>query len=151
MVDRIFTIEDGRLGGRPGPYAAPWDLAAIKAAGFRAIVSLECARLDDGEIAAAGLEHWKLCVEDFTAPTLEQMEAFNEFVDRKFAEGKKVLVHCYAGRGRTVAMLASRLIWKGQAVEDALALLRRIARPALVPEQVEALHRFRRRVRAKGR
>ena len=112
-MDDIYTIEDGRIGGRPGPTRVAWDLAAIKEAGFTVIVSFECDRLDPGEIRAARIEHKMICVDDFTAPTLDQLYEFNRFVDRKLKEGKKVLTHCYAGRGRTGTFLASRLIWRG--------------------------------------
>src|SRR5439155_2399460 len=43
------------------------------------------------EIEDAGFEHKKICVEDFTAPTLDQVDEFVAFVDSKIAEGKKVL------------------------------------------------------------
>jgi hypothetical protein len=41
-VDDVWTIE-----------ALPWDLTALKAAGYVVIVSFECDRLDPGEIRAA--------------------------------------------------------------------------------------------------
>ena len=88
-MDLVYTIEDGRVGGRPGPMRAPWDLAALKRDGWTAIVSFECNHLDPAEIRAAGFEHKLLCVEDFTAPTIDQMVEFNEFVDRTVRDGGK--------------------------------------------------------------
>lgn len=148
-VDDAYTIEDGRLAGRPGPTRLPWDLEALKAEGFTVIVSFECDRLDPSEIRAAGIEHRMICVDDFTAPTLDQLFEFNEFVDRKFKEGKRVLTHCYAGRGRTGTFLASRLVWRGTSVEEAVKDIRaKILRAqgtlagAIEPVQLEALHHF---------
>jgi len=148
-MDWIYTIEDGRVGGRPGPTRAPWDLAAIKAAGFTVIVSFECERVDPEEIRRAGIEHKMLCVEDFTAPSIDQLVELNEFVDRKLGEGKKVLTHCYAGRGRTGTFLASRLIWRGSSVEHAVKEIRAkimdsqgTLAGAIEPAQAEALHHF---------
>jgi atypical dual specificity phosphatase len=149
-MDLIYTIEDGQVGGRPGPTRAPWDLAALRRDGWGVIVSFECDRLDSAEIRAAGLEHRPICVEDFTAPTIDQLHEFNAFVDRKLKEGTKVLTHCYAGRGRTGTFLASRLIWQGKTVEDAVKEVRAkiIASQgtlagAIEPVQLEALHHFR--------
>ena len=148
-MDLVYTIEDGRVGGRPGPMRAPWDLAALKRDGWTAIVSFECNHLDPAEIRAAGFEHKLLCVEDFTAPTIDQMVEFNEFVDRIVRDGGKVLAHCYAGRGRTGTFLASRLIWHGAPVEQAVRAVRAkilesqaTLAGAIEPVQVEALHHF---------
>ena len=145
----VYTIEDGRVAGRPGPAWAPWDLAAIRAAGFSVIVSFDCEQTDFEEIRAAGLEHKAICVEDFAAPAIDQLVEFNEFVDRTLAAGKKVLTHCLAGRGRTGTFLASRLVWRGASVEAAVKEIRsKILRSqgttegGIVPDQLEALHRF---------
>src|SRR2546427_7285784 len=119
MDPLVYTIEDGRVGGRPGPMKIPWNLESLKADGWTAIVSSECELLQPEQvedIRRHGIEHLLLCVVDFTAPTLDQLFEFNEFVDVKVKNGGKVLVHCYAGRGRTGTFLASRLIWRGATV-----------------------------------
>ena len=150
----IYLVDGNRVGGRPAPGREPWDLKQIKRAGFSVIVSFECDRIDEDEIRAEGFEHVKICVEDFTAPTQEQLREFNELCDRKLAEGRKVLAHCWAGRGRTGTFLAARLIWKGIPVADALADIRakvlktqRTVAGAVEPSQEEALHEFERSLR----
>src|SRR5256712_601449 len=114
----------GRLGGFAG--AAYWggDLARLRKMGYSVVVSLECDRLNTFEIQDAGFEHKKICVEDFSAPTLDQVDDFVAFVDSKIAEGKKVLVHCFAGRGRTGTMLAAYLIHQGMSAEAAVREIR---------------------------
>src|SRR2546428_542596 len=121
MDPMIYTVDMNRVGGRPAPGREPWDLRDIKRAGFVVIVSFECDRIDSDEIRAAGIEHVRICVEDFQPPTLDQLREFNELCDRKIAEGKKVLTHCSAGRGRTGTFLASSLIWRGSMTSEPVA------------------------------
>ncbi len=149
MDGHVYTIAEGRVGGRPGPMRVPWDLKGLRREGYTAIVSFECAHVDGDAIRAAGLEHRRICVEDFTAPTFDQMVEFNEFVDRAVAEGGRILAHCYAGRGRTGTMLASHLVWRGSSVEDAVSAVRAkimdtqgTLAGAIEPVQLEALHHF---------
>jgi len=154
MDPYIYTVDMGRVGGRPAPGREPWDLKDIKKAGFAVVVSFECERINPDEIRAAGLEHVTICVEDFQPPTLQQLREFNELCDRKVAEGKKVLTHCWAGRGRTGTFLASRLIWTGMGTADAIAEVRqkilktqRTLAGAIEASQEAALFAFERTLR----
>ncbi len=131
-----------------------WDFSRLRRMGYSVVVSLECARLNTFEIEDAGFEHRKICVEDFTPPTFDQMDEFVDYVDRKLGEGKKILVHCYAGRGRTGTMLAAYLIHRGMAAEAAIREIREKAHAAygtlvgvIEPEQEEVLRQYTRRVR----
>ena len=150
----VYTVDMGRVGGRPAPGREPWDLRGLRRAGFAVIVSFECERIDGDEIRAAGIEHVRICVEDFTPPTQEQLREFNELCDRALAEGEKVLAHCWAGRGRTGTFLASRLVWTGMGAADAIAEVRakilktqRTLAGAIEPAQEAALFAFERSLR----
>ena len=149
-----YTIEGGRLAGLPGPAYMEWDFGRLRKMGFSVVVSLECARLNTFEIEEAGFEHRKICVEDFSSPTFDQMDEFVDFVERRLREGKKVLVHCYAGRGRTGTMLAAYLISVGMTADAAIREIREKAHRAygtlvgvIEPEQEEALRQYEHRVR----
>jgi len=149
-----YTVDGGRLAGLPGPAYMEWDFARLRKMGYSVVVSLECDRLNTFEIEDAGFEHKKICVQDFTPPTLDQIDEFVSFVDAKLAEGKKVLVHCFAGRGRTGTMLAAFLIRRGMSSDAAIREIRERAKEAygtvrgvIEPEQEEILHHYSHRLR----
>ena len=149
-----YTVDGGRLAGLPGPAYMEWDFARLRKMGYSVVVSLECDRLNTFEIEDAGFEHKKICVDDFTAPTIDQIDEFVSFVDAKHAEGKKVLVHCYAGRGRTGTMLAAYLIHQGVSSDAAIREIRERAdkaygtlRGVIEPEQEDVLREYARSVR----
>jgi len=150
-----YTIDGGRLAGLPGPAYMEWDFARLRKMGYSVVVSLECDRLNTFEIEDAGFEHKRICVQDFTAPSFDQIDEFLEFVEARIAQGKKVLVHCYAGRGRTGTMLAAWLVHRGMSAEAAVREIRDRAEAAyhslrgvIEPEQEETLYRYERRLRA---
>jgi atypical dual specificity phosphatase len=149
-----YTIDEGRLAGLPGPAFMAWDFARLRKMGFSVVVSLECDRLNTFEIEDAGFEHKKICVEDFTPPTLDQIDEFVSFAEAKLEQGKKVLVHCFAGRGRTGTMLGAFLIHRGMSADAAIREIRERAdkaygtlRGVIEPEQEEILHHYADRLR----
>ena len=149
-----YTIDGGRLAGLPGPAYMEWDVPRLRKMGFSVVVSLECARLNTFEIEDAGFEHRKICVEDFTSPTFDQIDEFVDYVRSKLGEGKKILVHCYAGRGRTGTMLAAYLMHQGMTAEAAIREIRERAHRAygtlvgvIEPEQEETLRQYEHRLR----
>src|SRR2546425_11105758 len=146
-----FTIEGGRLAGLPGPEFMQWDFARLRLMGYSVVVSLECERVNTFEIDDAGFERKEICIDDFSAPTFDQIDEFITFVETKLKEGKKVLVHCHAGRGRTGTMLAAYLIHQGMSPDAAVREIRERAdkaygtlRGVIEPDQEELLHQYER-------
>jgi hypothetical protein len=81
---------------------------------------------------------------DNTPPTVEQLQAGVEWIDRHIDAGG-VYVHCAVGHGRSAVVAAAYLLWAGRAgsVEESLAMVRS-ARPGAKPQakQVRVLRRF---------
>ena len=143
----FFWIEKGLLAGAPYPHLD--ELGLLYRQGFRVLVPLET-RDDIFELETMGYLVHPIQVRDFTAPTISQLEEFNELV--KEAAGDPVLVHCLGGYGRTGTMLAAYLIKKrGFPAEQAISFVRS-RRPGAVEveEQVLVLRAYERYLKKGG-
>ncbi len=114
--------------GRPGVRAPlAEDLAFMKAEGIGAILSLSEIPLDEAALRESGLMRLHVPVQDFTAPTIEQVEQCMEFIERMaYVENRAVVVHCGAGCGRTGAVLACHFVKRGKSAEEAIDSTRHI-------------------------
>lgn len=141
MSDNFSFVIEGKLAGmaRPGR-SRPLedDIQFLKAQGIGAIVSVTERPLDEGLIRSLGLRYLHLRVADYCAPTIQQIEEFLAFVENADADGA-VVVHCYAGQGRTGSILACALVHHGMSAEDAIRTVRTKRPPSIdtfVQEQV---------------
>jgi len=119
------------------------DLAWLQSAGIKVLVSLTEEPVPEKALEKYGMEGLHLPVEDFTPPTLEQIDRFLEEVDRARLEGFALGIHCTAGKGRTGTMLAAYLVTRGLSAEEAIAEIRDL-RPGSVetPAQEERVAEF---------
>ncbi len=134
VVESILAVS-----GRPRMRGGDDDLAGFAREGFAGVVSLTRTPLAADTAERAGLEYLHLPVDDFSAPSLETVRRFVDFVRRVSARGA-VLAHCSSGYGRSGCLAACYLVSEGRTADEAIREVRRL-RPGSVEtdEQEEAV------------
>lgn len=114
------------VGYAPMSYA---ELDSIKEQGVTAIVNL-CGEFSDlHEIEEqSGFEVFFLPVPDESAPEMEEMEKALAWLDEAIYLGKKVLIHCRHGIGRTGTFVSAYLLRKGIGLKVAETILKKSTR-----------------------
>jgi atypical dual specificity phosphatase len=119
------------------------DLAWLREQGIGAVLSLTETPLDADALERFGLESLHLPVDDMTAPYPEQFDRALRFIDWQRVRGKRVVVHCKMGQGRTGVILAAYLVRLGATPAQALSHVRSVCPGAVgAPEQERALDAF---------
>jgi protein-tyrosine phosphatase len=88
-----------------------------------------------------GLEVLHSPIPDFDAPSPGQLLEILRWIEKRVKEGKRVLIHCMGGLGRSGTVAVAWLIYsRGLSLREALMEVRR-KRPGAVetPEQMEVL------------
>jgi len=118
IAENVWWVIPGKLAGFRKPTAE--ELPALQAIGVGAIVSV----LDDPSNLSlyeqVGIPYLWLPTKGGTAPTHEQVQQLNNFVNAQNALGKGVAVHCTNGKRRTATVLAAYLISAGAAYDAAM-------------------------------
>jgi len=88
-----------------------------------------------------GVEVLHSPIPDFTAPSVEQLLEILRWIDTRVREGKKVLIHCFGGLGRSGTVATAWLMYsKGLSFREALRRVRSIRHGAVeTQEQLEVL------------
>jgi protein-tyrosine phosphatase len=81
---------------------------------------------------AAGLEVRRLPIADMGVPSHEQMAGLVAWMGERLAEGRRVLVHCVGGLGRSGTAAACYLRHRGLGTEEAIGEVRRARSPMAV-------------------
>jgi atypical dual specificity phosphatase len=86
----------------------------------------------------AGLFVVHVPVEDFTAPTQDQIDQCMTTIERAHENQWGVAVHCRAGLGRTGTLLACYFVTKKMSAANAVARVRRLRPGSIESEEQEA-------------
>jgi atypical dual specificity phosphatase len=101
------------------------DIRSLYAQGVRAIITLTERSLTAQPtitstlLAELGITSLHVPIEDYLIPNQTQVERVVGFIDQMQAENNPVLIHCYAGQGRTGTLLHAYYLSKGWSLEDA--------------------------------
>jgi len=142
----------GRLATSPQPSPHEWlreDLAAWKDQGADLVVSLQGdgeqvinGLADEADLCRdLGLEFHRFPITDHGLPDSE--DAFVDLIERLHAQSQRnraIVVHCFAGIGRSTLVAAALLVRSGLTVTEALELISE-ARGITVPD-TSAQHRW---------
>ncbi len=121
------------------------DLEVIRSAGITGIVNLcgEFCDLADIE-KSSGFDVFYLPVDDDSVPAMEEMESALEWLDEALFLGKKILIHCRLGLGRTGTFINSYLLRKGFGLKQAQKRLKHIKSTPSSYYQWDLLRRYER-------
>ena len=75
--------------------------------GIKTVVTIREVPLPSEWLSNKAMDYFHLEVEDYGAPSLGNLDATVNFIKKQIDDGKPVMVHCAAGKGRTGTILAA--------------------------------------------
>jgi protein tyrosine phosphatase (PTP) superfamily phosphohydrolase (DUF442 family) len=127
--DVSWVADDLAIGGR----ILPDEWKALREAGIGAVLDCRSEACDPGDVLdQLGIAFLHLPTVDsghFTEPQVVEGVAW---VEKQWAAGRRVLVHCQAGKGRSVLIGGAALTRRGMTSDEAVALIRE-RRPIITP------------------
>jgi len=94
-----------------GAYPFSWDIPALEKEGVGAVVNT-CEEYagPEGVYEQMGIEQFHMPTVDFTSPSLADCQQAVVFMKQQVEAGRRIYVHCKAGRGRSATVVMCWLI-----------------------------------------
>jgi atypical dual specificity phosphatase len=155
MTDRptnFSWVIEGKLAGSGLPVTHD-EFEWLLQNGIKSIVTVREVPLPSEWFDGSDIDYMHLQVEDFSAPTIEEMDDVVNFIDHEISMGRSVMVHCAAGKGRTGAVLAAYLVKKENLTAEQSIEKLRSMRPGSVQSvaQETAISMYEKYLKSKGR
>ncbi len=134
-IPGVYWVNPGELLAGPYPWIGERDtdhqrLQQLLAAGVRVFLDLTEAgeALPYAHALGEGVRHVRMPIIDFDVPPPEKMRAILDVIDAARADALPVYVHCFAGLGRTGAVVGCYLVRHGRSGVGALREIERLRR-----------------------
>jgi len=83
------------------------------------------------------INYFHLYVEDYNSPTINDLHKTVIYIENQIKTGRKVLVHCAAGKGRTGTLLAAYLLKKDKlSPQESIKKIRKL-RPGSIQTKIQ--------------
>lgn len=140
-----WVIAD-QVAGMPRPGSSrplDQDLAYLREQGVDVLVSLTETPTDPTALSRYNITPLHIPVQDFHAPTQDQLDLYVKSVKGWMSEGRAVGTHCGAGLGRTGTFLAALFVSQGMSAGAAISEIRKM-RPGSIEtaDQEAAIQEF---------
>lgn len=101
------------------------DIGFLRRRGVDAIIDLRSEYCDNQEqIEKCGMQFLHIEVDDCDSPTKRQLEEIFKFVEPLLNKGKKVLIHCQNGCGRSPLVAVAIISKRGMLIPEAVSLVK---------------------------
>jgi atypical dual specificity phosphatase len=139
VMNGFSWVIEASLAGAPQPGAynsIHLDLGYMQEQGVDLLISGNEEGVDADVARHYDIDVVSLPVEDFQAPTMEQMNDFVAHTRTALAGGDQVAVHCTAGMGRTGTYLAVWFVTTGMTADEAMEHVRSL-RPGSIETPIQ--------------